>query len=174
MNYTKITISGKICTGKTTLFKNLQHKLDWPSFSTSQYFRQMAKTENLSLESAQEQNDKVTKEVDYKVKDLLKSEGKLIAEGWMTGIMADSFPGILKILLISDDKIRIRRFSRREKITLAEAEERINKRESNLFSKLQQIYRRSDFFDQKNYNLVINTSNKQPTEIVNEVLRALS
>jgi len=71
MRYTKITISGKICTGKTTLFKGLQKKLKWPAFMTGQLFRDYVKEHGLNLEGAEEQNEKLTKEVDYKVRDML-------------------------------------------------------------------------------------------------------
>ncbi len=174
MKYDKITISGKICTGKSTLFKNLQQKLNWPVFSTSQYFRDIAKKNNLSLESAKEQNNKSSKEVDYKVRDLLKSEGKLIAEGWMTGIMADAFPGILKILLVCNDEIRIKRFALREKLSISEAKKRIIDREANLFAKLESIYKRTDFVDPKNYDLIIDTTQMSPTRILSEVITKLN
>src|SRR3989338_11414533 len=111
MKFSKITISGKICTGKTTLFWKLQKKLNWSTFSTGQYFRDYARRHNLSLEKAEEQNEKITKDVDSKVRHLLKRDKNIIAEGWMTGIMADNFRDILKILLICNDKERVRRFS---------------------------------------------------------------
>ena len=125
MKYSKITISGKICTGKTTLFWNLQKKLNWPVFSTSQYFRDLARTKKLSLEKAEEQNEEITLAVDNRVKELLKSAGHLIAEGWMTGLMANDYPGILKILLKTEDVLRIERFAEREKIPTPDDKERI-------------------------------------------------
>src|SRR3989338_8986400 len=121
MKYSKITISGKICTGKTTLFRFLQEKLGWPIFSTGQYFRKYARDNNLSLGKAEEQNKKITREVDYHVRSLLKQDKLLIAEGWMTGIMANKYPGILKILLVCDDRKRVHRFAKRGKIPTKEA-----------------------------------------------------
>lgn len=173
MKYSKITISGKICTGKTTLFWNLQKKLNWPVFSTSQYFRDLARTKKLSLEKAEEQNEKTTKEVDLRVRDLLKSKGNLIAEGWMTGVMANNYDGILKILLICDDVERIKRFSQREKISPAEAENRLRDRENNWFKKLESIYKRSDFFEPENYNLIINTIKLTPSQVFKKVVEKL-
>jgi len=40
MTINKITISGKICTGKSTLLKSLQKELNWPVFMTGQLFRE--------------------------------------------------------------------------------------------------------------------------------------
>src|SRR3989344_1396712 len=129
MKFLKITISGKICTGKTTLFRNLQKKLNWPVFSTSQYFRDLAGKQKLSLEKAEEQNEKTTKKVDLRVRDLLKSKGNLIAEGWMTGIMANDYPSILKVLLTCDNSVRIKRFSARDNINHEQAKKMVKDRE---------------------------------------------
>ena len=52
MKYSKITISGKICTGKTTLLKRLQKKLNWTTFMTGQLFRDYVKNHKLNLEGA--------------------------------------------------------------------------------------------------------------------------
>ena len=174
MKFLKITISGKICTGKTTLFRNLQKKLNWPVFSTSQYFRDLAGKQKLSLEKAEEQNEKTTKKVDLRVRDLLKSKGNLIAEGWMTGIMANDYPCILKILLICDDKIRIKRFSIRENLDLKKAEKMIKDREENLLTKLSLIYKRNDFLDPKNYTLIVNTTNLTPDLAFKSILAKLA
>lgn len=173
MKYSKITISGKICTGKTTLFKALQKKLAWPTFSTGQYFRTYAKDHNLSLEKAEEQNEKITKEVDYHVRSLLKENKPLLAEGWMTGIMANKYPRILKVLLICDEKRRIQRFAHREKISQKVAKKLLQERERNWLTKLAKIYNRSDFFDPNHYDLVIDTTNKNPKEIFKLVIESL-
>lgn len=173
MNYTKITISGKICTGKTTLFWALQKKLNWPIFSTSQYFRDYARTHKMVLEKATEQNDKLTKEVDYRVRRMLKSKGNLIVEGWMAGIMANSYPNVIRLLLVCDDRIRINRFSKREKVDLGEARKLVFDRENNLFGKLGKIYKRNDFVDPKNYNVIIDSSYITPQAVLKKVLTKL-
>ncbi len=173
MKYTKITISGKICTGKTTLFWTLLKKLNWPIFSTSQYFRDYARTHKMILEKATEQNDKLTKEVDFRVRRMLRSKGNLIVEGWMAGIMANSFPDVVRLLLVCDDRIRIKRFAKREKVNLEEAKKLVYDRENNLFGKLGEIYKRSDFVDPKNYNLIIDTSYITPQAVLKKVLTKL-
>lgn len=173
MKYSRITISGKICTGKTTLFWNLQEKLNWPVFSTGQYFRDYARKHNLSLEKAEEQDEKITKEIDYRVRDLLKQEKNIIAEGWMTGIMADKFPNILRVLLVCEDKERIKRFSVREKIFFKEAERKLKNRENNWLNKLKIIYKRNDIFNVKNYDLIIDTTELNPPQVLKKVLDKL-
>ncbi|KKS56029.1 MAG: hypothetical protein UV17_C0003G0001, partial [Candidatus Gottesmanbacteria bacterium GW2011_GWA1_42_26] len=55
-------------------------------------------------------------------------------------------------------------------VSLEEAKVQIKERESNVYGKLQSIYKRNDFLDPKNYNLVIDTTTKSPQEILTEVL----
>lgn len=175
MKYSKITISGKICTGKSTLFNGLQKKLKWPIFITGQFFRDYAKKYRLNLDGAEEQNNKVTKEIDYKVKEMLNKEGNLIVDGWMSGIMADKLPGVLKILLVCKDDIRYKRFAKREKINFLDAKERVEKRQNSWFNKIKKIHKisKSTLNNKKNYNLVIDTSHIIPQAVLKKVLSTL-
>lgn len=174
MKYTKITISGNICTGKTTLFWNLQNKLVWPTFSSSQFFRDYARLNTVSLDAADEQNKKLTNFVDFRMRDMLKKPGNLLAEGWMAGIMANHYKKILKVLLVCEDTIRIKRYAEREDTSFTKAKERLQAREKNWFEKMVKIYKRNDFFDPKNYDLVINTSQKRPGEIEKNILNIVT
>src|SRR3989344_3588117 len=91
-NYSKIVISGKICTGKSTLVHHLREKLGWKTFSSGQYFRKYAQEHNLVLENAEEQNETITKQVDYLIREQLITEPHLIVDAWMGGIMAENIP----------------------------------------------------------------------------------
>jgi|SRR3989344_8993957 len=173
MEYSKITISGKICTGKTTLFKKLQEKLDWPTFMTGQLFRDHVKKNKLNLEQVEEQNETLTKKIDYLVRDKINAPGNLIVDGWMSGIMADNLKDVLKILLICKDNIRYKRFAAREKIDFDEAKKRVEERQNNWFTKLKTIYKRNDFVDPKNYDLIINTSNISSQAVLKKVLQKI-
>ena len=100
MNINKITISGKICTGKTTLLKSLEKKLNWPVFMTGKLFRGYVAKNKLDLDQVEEQNEDLTKKIDYQVRDMIHEDGNLIVDGWMSGIMARNLPNVLKVLLI--------------------------------------------------------------------------
>jgi len=171
--YDRATISGQICTGKTTLFWSLQKILGWPMFSASQFFRDRARTQNVSLQKAEEQNSNITKEIDFEMQSLLKKKHNILLEGWMAGIMADDIPGVLKVLLVCDEEKRIERFMQREQISREEAINKIREREGSWEKKLEKIYNRNDFWDPKHYDLVIDTTNKSPQEILDAVLQAL-
>lgn len=174
MIYNKITISGRICTGKTTLAKNLEKKLGWKFFSTGKFFRDYAKKNNLNLDVAQEQSEKITKKIDYKVQKILLTKKNIVVDSWMAGIMAKDIKDVFKILLVCKNIIRFERFSVREKISLKESEERIQNREKSLFSILSKIYNRNDFTNEKKYDLVIDTSSKTSQQILDTVLNNLS
>lgn len=174
MKYTKITISGKICTGKSTLFTNLARKLKWKTFHTGDFFRDYVKKHGLILEKAEEQNEELTKKIDYQARDILKNkENHYIFDGWMTGLMADHYPHVLRILLTCDDHIRATRFAKREKISIDEAKKAIKEREENLFNKLIAIYHRNDFVNPKNYNCVIDTTFLTSNEVFQKVFNTL-
>ncbi|MEK7177379.1 MAG: cytidylate kinase family protein [Patescibacteria group bacterium] len=169
----KITISGKICTGKTTLLKDLRKELDWPIFMTGKLFRDYVAKNKFDLEQVEEQNEDLTKKIDYQVRDMINSPGNLIVDGWMSGIMAANLPDVLKVLLICDDNIRYLRFANREKINFDEAKKRVDERQSNWLNKLEKIYKRNDFMEPKNYDLIINTSNISSQEVLKKVLQKI-
>ena len=175
MKYNKITISGKICTGKTTLLNSLKKRLHWPTFMTGQLFREYAKKQKLKLEGAEEQNESITKEVDSKVKQMLHEDGHLIVDGWMSGLSANSLPDVLKILLECDDKTRYKRFAEREKVSFDEASKRVKERQESWFEKIEKIHKikRSEFVDPKNYTVIIDTTNLSSGQIKNKVLDLL-
>ena len=170
MNINKITISGKICTGKTTLLKNLEKKLGWPIFMTGKLFRDYVDRNHLDLEQVEEQSNVLTKKIDYQVRDLLHQQGNLIVDGWMSGIMANNLADVLKVLLICDDNIRYQRFAEREKISFSESMKKVEKRQNNWFKKLEKIYKRNDFVDPKNYDLIIDTSVISSQAVLKKVL----
>jgi len=172
--YTKITISGKICTGKSSVFRALQKKLSWPTFSTGAYFREYAKSHKLELNNAEEQTDKLTHKVDGMVKDMLNKPGNLLLDAWLGGILADGTEDILKVLLVAKNEVRFSRFSQREKVTIDTAQNEVLLRDSSWFEKVKKIHKRSDFFDKKQYTLVIDTSSLTIDEIVKKILINLS
>lgn len=175
MKYSKITISGKICTGKTTLLKRLEKKLGWKAFMTGQLFREYVKEHGLNLEGAEEQNEKLTKKVDYKVRDMLHAEGNLIVDGWMSGLSANHLKDVLKVLLVCKDDIRYKRFAKREKMILKEAKIKVEERQSNWFDKIKKIHKINpkEFTDEKNYDLIIDTSYITPQAVLGKVIAFL-
>lgn len=172
--YTKITISGKICTGKSSVFRELQKKLEWPTFSSGAYFREYAKSHNLGLNQAEEQTEYLTKKVDDMVRSKLQAPGNLLLDAWLGGVLAEKASGVLKILLTANDTVRFDRFAKRENVSLEVAKKEVKLRDSSWFEKVSKIHSRSDFFDLKKYDLVIDTSDKSVAQITRIILKTLS
>ena len=172
--FSKITISGKICTGKTSVFRELHKKLQWPTFSSGAHFREYAKIHNLVLNDAEEQIAKITKKIDGVAKDMLHKPGNLLLDAWLGGILAEETTDVLKVLLTTDDSVRFKRFAERENISVEEAKNEVLQRDSSWFEKVKKIYNRSDFFDKKNYTLVINTSDISIKDVISIILKNLS
>ncbi len=172
--FSKITISGKICTGKSSVFRELQKKLSWPTFSTGAYFREYTKKHGLSLNKAEEQTDTLTREVDGKVKDMLSKPGNLLLDSWLAGIMAEGRVDIFKVLLVTNDDVRFKRFAQRERVSFEEAKKEVLLRDSSWFEKVKKIHNRSDFFEKHNYTLVVDTTNLNVDEITALILKTLS
>jgi len=172
--YSKITISGKICAGKSSVFRELQKELNWPTFSSGSYFREYAKTHNLILNNAEEQTNKLTYEVDGKVREMLNNPGNLLLDAWLGGILAEGNPQVLRVLLVADDVIRFRRFAEREHLSLEESQKEVMLRDTSWFEKVKKIHGRSDFFDEKNYDVIIDTSLVTVEQVVSLILNTLS
>ncbi|MCX6730953.1 MAG: cytidylate kinase family protein [Candidatus Roizmanbacteria bacterium] len=172
--YSKITISGKICTGKSSVFRQLLKQLKWPTFSSGAYFREYSKTHNLELNNAEEQTDILTRKVDGMVKEMLHKPGHLLLDAWLGGVLAEGTHDVLKVLLTADDSTRFKRFADREKVSLDVAKQEVLLRDSSWFEKVKKIHNRSDFFDKENYNLIIDTSNVNVEYVVSTILKNLS
>lgn len=173
MKYRAVTVSGPICSGKSILFKSLPQKLNWPSYSASQFFRDWCREHNVPLFAANLRPESLTREIDQGTRAKLLQEKNIILEGWLAGYMGQGIEGVLKILLTCGDKERIRRFAQRENVSLEKAQEEIQKREKNLFEKWADVYGRDDFFDPKYYDLVIDTTYLKPEEISNLVVEKI-
>lgn len=168
-----MTISGKICTGKSFLFTALSQKLAWKTYSASQFFREWSQKHGVPLFAAHLRPESLTRKIDEGVREKLLKEKKIIIEGWLAGFMAQNIPGVLKVLLVGEDKERARRFAQREGITPTQAKNEIKKREASLFKKWQKVYGRNDFLKPQFYDLVIETTHREPEEVLNLVWEKL-
>lgn len=173
MKYHAITISGLICTGKSSLFKGLKQKLLWPSYSASQFFRDWCKEHNVPIFVAELRPESLTREIDEGMRKKLLTDENLILEGWLAGFMAKGISGVLKVLLTCQDEEGIKRFAQREKVSLEKARREIQKREGNLFQKWANVYGRDDFLEPKYYDLVVDTTQLKPKEVAELVLKKL-
>jgi len=158
--YTKITVSGKLAVGTTTLAKNLQRILGWKYINAGaiqrEYDRQHQIHEN--KQGAMARSDEHENKIDAMTIKMLEGDENLIYEAWLAGFMAHKMRNVFKVLLIcSEDAIRIDRIVNRDSTTVEEAKQWMKQRESENIRKWKQLYGEHDFWDPKYYNLVIDT-----------------
>lgn len=171
MNYTKILITGKRCTGKSTLFWNLQKELNWPVFSVSHFLRDFIRTQGLTPKQIEQQSKETSIEVENRIQSLLTTDNHIIIESRLLSFITHPIPGTCRILLTCDDQTRIHRSATRENISWEKAKTRLFQREKKLMDQMTSIYKRGNFFDKRFYDLTIDTTNLSPQEVLENVLQ---
>jgi len=190
LNYKNITISGKICTGTSTLTNQLKSKLGWKSWSGGEFFRDYTKKHNLKLEEANTRPEEISRKVDHGMRKRLKKEKGLILEAWLSGFVAQGVKDVLKVLLVCTDDLRVDRFVNRENLSVQEAVHLITKREEGNSQKWVRMYTDEwddwvvkndmadeddpiDFWDPRLYDLIIDTYSNSSEETLQKVLNKL-
>lgn len=182
VKYKNITISGKAAVGSTTLFRGLKGKLTklgWKFFSGGEFMREYAiknklfPEDNRQHHGAKVYSDSFDREVDGMMRKRLAEESNLVVEADLAGFNARGIEGVLKILLIADDSLRIDRLVNRDNITVEEAKMQLKEREEENTKKWQRLYGNVDFWDAKYYDMVIDTFKLGPSETLDLVLEKI-
>ncbi len=197
MKYRNIVISGLVGTGTTTLFENLKIKFpDWTFFCGGEYIRQYAishglfDANNKFHHKATIYNEEFDRQVDFGMRKDLEKKNNLIIESWLCGFMAQGIAGVLKVLLVCDDALRIDRVVNRDGLTVEQAKEHIKERESENLKKWIKMYSHEwqkwvvdrgiikpeepiNFWDVRLYDLVIDTYSHSKEETLDLVLKEM-
>ena len=168
-----ITISGLPGSGTTTVSKLLEEKTGLKYIYSGDIFRQMAKKYGMSLEEFVlycENNKKVDEELDdYQLKIL--KENDIILEGRISGwIPYRNNIDSLKVVIKADLDIRVNRIINRESGDFDKRKQEILKREKSEAVRYKKYYD-IDVSDLSIYDLVIDSSDKSPEEIVDIIVR---
>ena len=139
-------------------------------------FRQSAKEHNMSLEEFGkycEENPEVDKELDEKQIEILK-KGDIILEGRLAGWLSYKNKILaFKIAIKTDIKTRAERNVKREGGEVIQKEKEIIERERSENNRYKKYYE-IDLKDFSVYDLVIDSSNKTPEEIVNIIVEKIN
>jgi cytidylate kinase len=170
-----ITISGTPGSGKSTLGQLLKEKLKMNYIYSGQIFRETAKKYKMSLEEFGkycENNENIDKKLDEKQLNILK-KGDIILEGRLAGWIAhkNNIQG-LKIMLNADFETRIKRIIEREDGEYNKRLIEILEREKSEEKRYRKYYN-IDIKDTSIYDLIIDSSNKKPEEIIEIIIQKI-
>jgi predicted cytidylate kinase len=167
-----ITISGTPGSGKSTIGILLKEKTGLDYIYSGQIFRELAKKYRMSLEEFGiycEINENIDKELDEKQLIILK-KGNVILEGRLAGWIAyknkiKSF----KIMIDADFKTRLKRIIKRENGDYSKRRDELLKREKSEELRYRKYYD-IDIKDTSIYDLIIDSSNKNPNKIIEIII----
>ena len=174
-NMTIITISGTPGSGKSTVGELLKKRLDMNYVYSGQIFRETAKNYKMTLEEFgkyAEKNSEIDKKLDERQVEILK-KGDVILEGRLSGWLAlkNKIPA-LKVAIDADLDIRAGRIVNREEGSVSKRKKEIIERARSEETRYKNYYN-IDLKDMSIYDLVIDSGNKTPEEIVDIILKAL-
>jgi cytidylate kinase len=184
INYSHITISGGVCSGKGTLARNLKphlQPLGWTFFSGSEFAHTFAPhfydekiISDKHHHTAQDYSDETDRQIEDKMRVILQTENHYVIEEWLAGYNAREIDGVLKVLLMcSHPDVIIDRIANRDNCTVEKAKEHLKARETTNLTKWTRMYGDWGFLDPKNFDLVIDTYSSGPMETVGRVLDRL-
>lgn len=170
MKYTTIAISGPIASGTSTTAKALAQKLNLKYVAVGEFFRKYALEHNIPLYDKAQIPDELDRKVDEEVTNLAQ-KGAVAIDGDYIGYFTRDMENVLKVLLVCDEKIRIERALERQS-THQETKEEIKLRQEGLYKKFHKLYSKEDYLDPKFFNLIIDTTNTKPEEVVEKITSA--
>lgn len=170
-----ITISGLPGTGKTTIARLLEKHLGLRYVYSGEIFRKLAKKHRMSLEEFGrycESHREIDEELDQYQLRILR-QGNIIVEGRISGWLAyrNNIPAV-KVLLQADIDIRAGRIVKREQGDIKKRKQEILHREKSEATRYKNYYG-IEISDTSIYDIIIDTGDKTPTEILGIILRYL-
>ena len=165
----RITISGPIGSGKTTVCNLLSKRIGYRSVVSGNIFREMAKEHNLSLAefgSLCERDMRYDRMLDERMVEIARDNPDIILEGRLVAYMLkkNGIPAI-KFFLTADLETRAKRVVEREGQQLETALSEIKQREDSEAVRYLTYYGINIKSDDV-YDVVIDTGDKTPEQIV--------
>ncbi|MBO4357358.1 MAG: AAA family ATPase [Candidatus Methanomethylophilaceae archaeon] len=172
----RITISGPPGSGKTTACSKLSEKLGLEAVVFGKIFRELAAEKNLSLVelgAIAEQDPSIDKMIDSRILEIARANDNIILESRLSAYMCarNDIPAF-KIYIDASPEVRMSRIGVREGETVEEAcAKTVDRQKSE--AKRYKMYYDIDIEDKSVYDLVINTDDLDPDQVVEKILEAV-
>lgn len=174
----KITISGDIGSGKSTVAKILAKKLNLKHYSTGDLMRQLAKESKkdmLEFSRSAETNPEIDKLLDNRQELLGKTDDNFVIDGRLSWyFIPDSFKVFLKVDKKEAAKriIKDKRSGERYNKDIGSALEGIDRRRNSEHKRYKILYD-VDYGDESNYDLIIDTTSIPAEEVAHRIIKSL-
>jgi predicted cytidylate kinase len=177
-----VTLGGPPGSGKSTVGRLLAEKLDYASFSTGNFARSIAIEQGLTLEVFNElvaEDGSLDEKIDHEQQRIEAEGDRYIIDAHLGFyFVPSSFKVYLDITpeesahrIFNDRDATLRKASGDTMATYEEALERTKKRTENHLARYKEHYGINPY-DTTQYDLVIDSTSKQPAEIAEEILTA--
>jgi cytidylate kinase len=170
----KITITGDLYSGKSTVAKAISETLDYTYFSVGELQRSLAVEKNMSITEYNKYmlDNNLDHEVDNRTLEIGKKENNFIFDARLAwNFIPDSFKIYLKIELdvAVDRAMKDERGKSEKYASTKEAKANIIERTRLEVTRFKDIYN-VDINDESNYDLVIDTSHMATEEVIKEAI----
>ena len=172
----RITISGPPGSGKTTACTRLAEELGLQAVVFGKLFRQLAAERGISLVELgdlAEKDPSIDADIDARIVETARGNPDIILESRLSAYMLarNGIPA-LKIYLDASPEVRMTRIGGREDKDLAKAVEETTQRQESE-AKRYKMYYDIDINDLSVYDLIINTDDLTPDEVLERILDAV-
>ena len=172
----RITISGPPGSGKTTACSNLSEVLGLKAVVFGKIFRELAAEKNLTLGqlgAIAESDPSIDEMIDSRILEIARENEDIILESRLSAYMLtrNGIPAF-RIYLDASPDVRMARVGLREGETFEEAHAKTVERQ-NSEAKRYMMYYGIDIKDRSVYDLIVNTDDKTPEQVLDVILEAV-
>jgi cytidylate kinase len=174
MKFKNIAISGVGGTGKSTLARGLAEKLGWKVVSSGSFIRKWHQDNGVPLVETDKIPEEVDRKMDMSYQEMLRTQEGIVFESRLAGWLSKNFDQTFKILIKCDQKVGASRIAQREDVSVEEIIREQEIREGLLKEKFIKLYDAGDYLDEKNFNLVIDTTSVSAKEVLEMVFSKMN
>lgn len=173
----KITISGPIGSGKSSVGRRLASLLHFRFFSGGTFFRELAQEYGMTLEefnSYAESHIEIDRKQDELILNFIRENDNIVVESRLAAWLChENSVESFRIFIDAPFAERIRRVSHREKSARTKTADLVKEREESELKRYREFYD-IDYREATYYDLIINTENLSVDQVVNKIYEQIA